>query len=496
MPTQRQIDEAPGGTYNQYGYDSAGNRIANPNPVGSFENPQTLGVNFNQYSGQSANPDSLNAPIPQVPEAPQDDYSAIMAGVMAANPVDTGSNDAIQNQILSLSSELGGQTGYADTQATTYDLAGKKQRVNDLTYQINQLNAESVARQENIMSQGGGITKTIASSQAQFQQRTDAIKALGLSAQLQAAQGNVSLAEEQIQRAVDLKYKPILDQIEVWQKAYEFNKDNLSRSEKKQADAINMAYDMYKQEIADKQADEKQVKTQLLDFMSKYPSAGISMEDSFESAQQKILDSPQYKQEQAKQALEMANTRSIIGERNAKATTGSDNVLGAETPAGQMNLATTEANIQSIDNLLTDSYMSSAVQPSGLIRFSPLSLITGGKGNFIAGVEQIASQLNLNALIQAKAQGATFGALSDQELRVLASSATKIGSWAVKNKEGQTTGYKTTPGAFKKELEKIQNFAKLDYILKGGDMTQVGATITPDGKVWVKNADGTMTQLK
>ena len=99
-------------------------------------------------------------------------------------------------------------------------------------------------------------------------------------------------------------------------------------------------------------------------------------------------------------------------------------------------------------------------------------------------------------MINAKSRGATFGALSDNELQVLASAGTKIGTWAIKDKNGQVTGYNTNETNIKKELDKINNFAKLDYVIKGGDPTDVGARIQPDGTIWVVNSDGTYTQIK
>ena len=159
-----------------------------------------------------------------------------------------------------------------------------------------------------------------------------------------------------------------------------------------------------------------------------------------------------------------------------------------------LNLATTQANVDSISQLIGDSYLRRAVGTNPLVRFSFLEPLTGGKSNFIAGIEQITSQLNLETLIQAKSRGATFGALSNQELQVLASAATKIGTWAIKDKQGKVTGYNTTPSKFQDELQKIQNFSKLDYLLKGGDPAQIGAQVI-DGKVFVQNYDGSFTEL-
>ena len=42
----------------------------------------------------------------------------------------------------------------------------------------------------------------------------------------------------------------------------------------------------------------------------------------------------------------------------------------------------------------------------------------------------------------------------------------------------------------------INNFAKLDYIVKGGNPSDVGAKIMADGTVWAANSNGTYTQIK
>lgn len=188
-------------------------------------------------------------------------------------------------------------------------------------------------------------------------------------------------------------------------------------------------------------------------------------------------------------------TIKIIGEES--------NVLGGAKTQQQSQ---SKSQIDSISGLISDKGLNSAVGPNFLTRGElslPLGIkiplgtdtLTGAKSNFIAGVEQIKSQLTLDALIQAKAKGATFGALSEGELRALSASASKLGTWAIKDKDGNIKGYNASESDFKKELEKINNFAKEDYILKGGDPAQVGVQVMPDGTHWIKNSDGSMTQL-
>lgn len=169
-------------------------------------------------------------------------------------------------------------------------------------------------------------------------------------------------------------------------------------------------------------------------------------------------------------------------------TTGSrDNTL---------NIAEAQQTINDTTSLVNSSALAGAVGPNMLARLSPTSLFTGAKSNFIASVEQLRQQLTLDKLTQAKSNGATFGALSDSEGRLLAESATKLGNWAVKDSAGNVTGYNIDEADFKTELDKINNFAKLDYVLKGGDPVSIGVQEMADGTLWTKNTDGSFTELK
>lgn len=127
------------------------------------------------------------------------------------------------------------------------------------------------------------------------------------------------------------------------------------------------------------------------------------------------------------------------------------------------------------------------------------SKLSGSQANFISGVEQLRSNLTLNTLINAKANGATFGALSEGELNLLRDSGTKLSQWAITDNgkpDGKVIGYNTTEANFRKELDKINNYAKLDYLLKGGKPEDVAVVVHPDGTYWTKNNDGSFTQLR
>jgi len=58
--------------------------------------------------------------------------------------------------------------------------------------------------------------------------------------------------------------------------------------------------------------------------------------------------------------------------------------------------------------------------------------------------------------INLKAQGATFGALSNEELKMLQASSSVLASRAEKDKNGNITGFNMTEGEFQKQLEILQ----------------------------------------
>lgn len=125
--------------------------------------------------------------------------------------------------------------------------------------------------------------------------------------------------------------------------------------------------------------------------------------------------------------------------------------------------------VSQIQNLIDRTSNTAAVGPNPLARLSLTSWATGKVQSYIAGVEQLVSQGTLDALINLKARGGALGALSDAENAMLRSSASKIGSWTIKNKEGKVVGYDVDEGTFKKELEQIKKLTEQAINNAGGD---------------------------
>jgi len=112
----------------------------------------------------------------------------------------------------------------------------------------------------------------------------------------------------------------------------------------------------------------------------------------------------------------------------------------------------------------------------------------GAKQEFIAGVQQLVSGLSLEALIEAKSRGATFGALSDTEMQILASAATRIGTWVIRDKNGKVKGYKVGHDAMRRELDNISA-----TLLRGQESSR---QTTPDGLVWEVQPDGNLLLIE
>lgn len=123
---------------------------------------------------------------------------------------------------------------------------------------------------------------------------------------------------------------------------------------------------------------------------------------------------------------------------------------------------------QIASTLKSHNGLNNAVGTIALGRKAPFQW--GQKADFIASVEQLVSDLSLESLIDAKSRGATFGALSDTEMRMLASAATKIGTWRQRDKDGNVTGYKASESAFKDELDNISKIFL--RAVKGNELNQ------------------------
>jgi hypothetical protein len=125
-------------------------------------------------------------------------------------------------------------------------------------------------------------------------------------------------------------------------------------------------------------------------------------------------------------------------------------------PPKTEDVTSTQSKVDQLNGLLSHPGLNSSVGPNVLARI-PLGDAFGAKQDFIGQVQKLLSQRTLQTLIDAKANGATFGALSEGELKILQSASTAIGTWEHKDKNGNVDGYNVSEKAFKEEITKIKD---------------------------------------
>jgi hypothetical protein len=334
-------------------------------------------------------------------------------------------------------------------------------------------------------------------------------RALGLQGQLGAAQSNAD-------RAVDLKYTQVEDNLKIYEAQLNALMPELSKEERIRAQAQqNMIADQ-RQAIADQKEEEKQIQKIMLDAISSGVDSSIvdqiGMAENFEEAAGLLsknmaseLVSGPTDISVGDELVDVDGLEAVIDEEiNSYVSLVRDGRLTEKQALDEVSKdkktqlisalastptrADTQADIMAKDkaksslDLQAHPGLNSSVGPikgtRGTITFDRL---TGQRQDFIAGVEQLLSGLSLESLIDAKSRGATFGALSNREMNILSSAATKIGTWRREDKRGNVTHYNVSEKKFKEELDSISKVFKRITERKVGAGESADETIDPMG---------------
>lgn len=248
---------------------------------------------------------------------------------------------------LSLQNALLGRT--ADTQ-TFQEQAGvndARRQQNELATQLANLNAQASSLQREaqaipIANRLQANKLGVAGTESQVQNvnydqlQQNALKALSIaqqadiaSAALTGSQLKLQEAKDKAQQMVDLKYKPIEDQLAIKKQQYELNKDILSQIDKKRTEALNAAIKKEEQQLADQKANEKGIS----DLVTNAAGQGAPADLRARAAKAKTpmeaanilgvyagdyLKMQTYKSQLETDKAQRANLYSQIAERNAK----------------------------------------------------------------------------------------------------------------------------------------------------------------------------------
>lgn len=169
------------------------------------------------------------------------------------------------------------------------------------------------------------------------------------------------------------------------------------------------------------------------------------------------LKKAQLQQTQA-QTNKIYKETGLLGEASAKEKEEEKKALASSK--GQVDVLSEKVNL--IDSILKSGGMDSRVGTTVFNRglFAIKDKVTGEGQQFSGAVHKLASQEFINALVNAKGQGATFGALTEKEGDALRAAATQINDWEIKDNDGKPTGvWNIDEASFKAELENLKRLA-------------------------------------
>lgn len=452
---------------------------------------------------QQEDPKSLQATIGAIPALSD------IFGPTQPNATEKTQDD-LSARILQLSQQLTGKQTAQLKAEETVGVPGLRTQLQDAMNQLQALQKEAVAIPLQIQEEftGRGVTKGGIAPVEAGRLRQNAIKALSISAAAQTFQGNLSLAQQQVDRAIDIEFGNIESQIKFLGLALDINRERLSREDQKRADARKIIL-QERQRILDERKEERkaiydvmlsasqngadmstidkiknsQTREQALyigsfslgqefrrkvekeQFEKELQSAtfNLSFDKFMEDARQFDLRSEQDKLQFGRSLVEQQRQFDVrIALDKQKIAYEKWEKLQKQNPvaAAEQSSIILQDKVSLIDSLLIHKGISKAVGPSIFGRITPfkVDVWSGEVQDFIAGVTQLVNKETIDTLVNLKARGGTLGALSDQERLLLQSSATKIGTWQIM-KKGQITGYNIDEDSFKKELNKIKELS-------------------------------------
>lgn len=478
---------------------NTGKQISTPSSIITTEDMKpTTSVNF-ATPVQTMIPDvtKLNTEIPQI---------------QMTEPERVATD--LTSRLIEANRRLVCESTFRTEQETTQGISELQKTQTDLSSQLKaiQNEAQAIPLQLQQEAAGRGVTTGGLQPIQTARLRANAIQALGVSSLLEASRGNLATAQDMVDRAVRTKYDPIREEINsirtnldiiINSPEYSIAEKNRATQQKARQDEINRSLQREEQKERDiynvlMEAARNGADTLTLDKIknSKNPSealvlAGDSIGRAFKldlaiKQQQLITAQKQY----SLLGEPSASDRKKIEEgiKNAKASVlvmqdkidAVDVLLqsdGLNSRVGPNPLSRKSATTGGLlSSIATGASVGAAAGlPFGVVGAVPgaiiggivgasrgaLDTITGEGQAFAGGVHKLVSGLSLDSLIEAKARGATFGALSDAELSMLSQSATAISDWEIKDKNGRGTGvWNIDEVSFKKELENIQRLTR------------------------------------
>lgn len=393
----------------------------------------------------------------------------------ATAPTATDNFSSLFNQYMGMQEAPPNTADIYAKEARAGQLKQKQESVNNYTAQLNSIVAKSQADQLRLEGQGRGITDVIIGGQQAQINREAAIAALPVQAQLAAAQGDLEMAQQHVDKMFQIKSQDALAQYQYKSKVVDAVYNFATTQEQRRLDALKVQED---RKYAEQQDFLKTQRTLLSSAVQQgAPASVIEAINSGKSILDVISAAGQYNGDVLARQIQQAQLRklntpdaptgfkapevkSINGQdMQWNSQTGKWETIAGGTPTNQAIVDATKDTISTISDLKTHKGLKGTVGVYGVGRWTPLSVDKAEQRDFIAGVSQLISQETLGSLINLKAKGGTLGALSEKELAILRSTASKISDWEIKDGD-RVVGYEASEADFKRELDRIEMLAK------------------------------------
>lgn len=233
------------------------NQISNPNLI-------KAGVNL-VIPSQSVKAENISTvtplSVPQTPVSTVDNYATSFNNQVteAQGGVNTAQNEvsSAQQDLLNISKQLEGKTAEQITLENQAGIPQVNQELLGLQNEAQRLSTEylNAIRQREAQ---GGVAAVVGADQKRIQAQASSDIGL-LNAQIQAKSGQLQMAQNTVDRAIAIKYEPLLQSLETKKMFYEMNKDNLSRADKALLEAKDKQWTLQKTQIEKQMENEKAI---------------------------------------------------------------------------------------------------------------------------------------------------------------------------------------------------------------------------------------------
>ena len=371
----------------------------------------------------------------------------------------------------------------------------KQEAVNNYTTQLNTIVAQGEANKLSVVGQGRGIPEAIIGGQQAQMARETAIQALPVQAQLSAAQGNLEMANQSLDRLFKIYSDDATNEFNYKTAVRKSVYDFATAQEKTKIDRI---------QLADTRAYDEQQK--LNDERSAYAKMAYANNQSSLGSQIASLD---YKSSTFK--TDLAKLSSQIVDPNAALDTAikQQQLIKAKADNNGTSAKLTKVTINGVDYMQDEKgNLSTPKIPAGTNESLPLLLEQGANDiktiadlqldntsiNASAGaythdkpfgqpfsmkiqdwqaqVGNTLAKLTLAELARVKGQGVTFGALSEGERKAVADSASVLNQGKIMKGTGEnavwTGNFSLSESEVKRQLGIIQSYAELDFKKRTG----------------------------